>query len=104
MHHFQNNLINIGIVLHPSKTDPPIFKNSIIIDHVMISQLSHLIFKRESFPFLLRKIKTEEKREDEPSAGKVSASEAAPGENLRACVKKTSCLPNDGSKHLQIQI
>lgn len=63
----------------------------------MISQLSDLILKREFFPFLLRKTKTEKGREDEPSAGKVSASEAAPGGNLRVCVKKTSCLPNDGS-------
>lgn len=64
----------------------------------MISQLLDLILKREFFPFLLRKTKTEERRADEPSAGKMSASEAVPRGNLRVCVKKTSCLPNDGSR------
>lgn len=64
----------------------------------MISQLLDLILEREFFPFLLRKTKTEERRADEPSAGKMPASEAVPRGNLRVCVKKTSCLPNDGSR------
>lgn len=67
MHYFRNNLINIGIVLHLSKTDPPIFKNH--NSHFQITSWSHsfwiLSSKENFFPFFYEKPK--QRKEEQTS-------------------------------------
>ena len=67
MHYFRNNLINIGIVLHLSKIDPPIFKNH--NSHFQITSWSHnfwiLSSKENFFPFFYEKPK--QRKEEQTS-------------------------------------
>lgn len=90
MHHF--NLINIGIVLHLSKTDPPIFKNSITIDHVM-----------NFFPFFHEKSKQRKEEKTNLVPEKFLRRKLRREETSEPARRKPRACQTMG-RHLQIQI